>query len=135
MREVLPDLADLAEPLLRRVCETKEPVVNLELSGPTPADPAADQHFLVSYYPVLEEGEAIGIGAVVIEVTDRVTAQRELTAQAHLIYESVVQDLAVTQLAFESGDVGAAQAASARALESAKHIASSVLVGELFGDA
>src|SRR5688500_3620751 len=45
--DVIPTLADLAEPLLRRVIETKTPVTDLELSGPTPADLEADRHFLV----------------------------------------------------------------------------------------
>lgn len=134
IREVIPGLADLAETLLRNVIDTKTPATDLELSGPTPADPTADRHFLVSYYPVLDGDAVIGIGAVVIEVTERVQAQRELTAQAHDIYESVVQDLTVAQLAFETGDTAAARSAVVRALGSAKEIASKVLVKELFGD-
>src|SRR5688500_106174 len=47
--EVIPELAELAVKLLLRVIDTKEPVIDLELSGPTPADPEADRDFLVSY--------------------------------------------------------------------------------------
>lgn len=135
IREVIPGLADLAEALLRRVIDTGEPVVDLELSGATPADPEADRNFLVSYYPVRDGDAVIGIGAVVLEITEQVRAQRELTRQAHQIYESVVQDLTVAHLAFEAGNAAAAQAAVSSALGSAKEIASSVLVEELFDDA
>ena len=135
IREVIPGLADLAEPLLQRVIDTRQAIVDLELSGPTPADPDADRHFLVSYYPILDGAAVIGIGAVVLEVTEQVRAQRELTEQAHQIYESVVQDLTVAHLAFEAGDAGAARTAVTSALGSAKEIASAVLVKELFGDA
>lgn len=135
IRDVIPALADLAEPLLRHVIESKQPVIDLELDGPTPADPDVDRHFLASYYPVLDDSAVIGIGAVIVEVTAQVRAQQELKQQAHQIYESVVQDLTVAQLAFEAGDTGTVQTAVVRALASAKEIASSVLVKELFGDA
>lgn len=135
IREVIPELADLAEPLLNHVIESKQPMIDLALDGPTPADPDVDRHFLASYYPVLDGAAVIGIGAVIFEVTEQVRAQQELRRQAHQIYESVVQDLTVAQLAFEAGDAGAAQTAAVRALASAKEIASSVLVKELFGDA
>ncbi|HEV2756631.1 MAG TPA: PAS domain-containing protein [Actinomycetota bacterium] len=135
IREVLPDLADLAEPLLRHVIESKEPVVDLELHGATPADPEADRHFLASYYPVLDGDAAIGVGAVVVEVTDRVRAHRELTQQAHEIYENVVQDLTVVQLALEQGDARRAASAAQRALGAAKRIASKVLLEDLIADA
>lgn len=133
--EVLPALAGLAVPLLQQVIETKRPVVDLELSGPTPADPDADRHFLVSYYPVLDRDAAIGVGAVVVEVTDRVRAHQELTQQAHEIYENVVQDLTVAQLALEQGDTAKAASVIHRALGSAKRIASNVLLQDLIRDA
>lgn len=132
--EVLPALAGLAEPLLREVIDSRQPLVDMELSGPTPADPDADRHFLVSYYPVLDESEVIGVGAVVVEITERVRAHRELTQQASEIYENVVQDLTVVQLALEQGDSGKAASAAKRALDSARRIASKVLLEELAGD-
>lgn len=135
IREILPSLADLAEPLLRQVIDSKEPVVDLELSGPTPADPEADRHFLASYYPVLEGDAAIGVGAVIVEVTDRVRAHRELTQQAHAIYEDVVQDLTVVQLALEQGDVDKAASSAGHALAAAKRIVSKVLLEDLIADA
>lgn len=128
VREVIPGLADMAEPLLREVIATGQPVVDLQLSGPTPADPDADRDFLVTYYPVADDHGVIGVGAVVVEVTEGAKARRELAEQAREIYENVVQDLAVVALAHEAGDIPRASAATQRALRSARHIASKVLL-------
>src|SRR5688572_6892965 len=57
VREVLPALADPIEELLARVMKTKEPMIDFALSGPTPTDPDADRHFLVSYHPIVEGDE------------------------------------------------------------------------------
>lgn len=134
VREIIPGLADVAEALLQQVISTKEPVVDLPLSGPTPKDPDADRHFLASYYPVLGDDRVIGVGSVIVEVTERVRGQRELTQQAHEIYEQVVQDLTVVRLALEKGDLQKADQAAARALDASKAIASKVLLEELIGD-
>ena len=127
VREVIPELADLAEALLRQVIETKEPILNLELSGGTPADPDADRHFRLSYYPVFEEDEVIGVGVVVLEETERVRGQRKLTHQAHSIFEDVLQDLVVVKLTLELGETEKALATIEKALQSARKITSSVL--------
>lgn len=126
--DVIPGLAELAERLLSGVLETGEPVIDLKLSGPTPADPSADRDFLVSYYPVLEGSEVIGVGALVVEVTERVKARNELQDQARHIFENVVQDLTVAQLALDAGDVDMASAKTESALTEAKHITSKVLL-------
>lgn len=127
IREVIPELADLAEALLQQVIDTKEPIPNLEISGATPADPDADRHFRLSYYPIFEGEEVIGVGAVVLDETERVRGQRELTEQAHTIFEDVLQQLVIVKLALETGDTDKAHATTEKALESARKIASSVL--------
>ena len=40
LREVVPGVADTIEPLYRRVFETGEPVLHVEIHGTTPAQPA-----------------------------------------------------------------------------------------------
>ena len=130
IREVISALADLAEDMLRGVLDTREPVIDLELNGPTPADPHADRQFLVSYYPIPEGDEVIGVGSLVIEVTERVRARRELMDQARTVYEDVVQDLTVAQLALESSDTTKANEKVNSALEAAKHLTSRVLLEE-----
>src|SRR4051794_2916962 len=80
--EVIPHLAPVLEPIARRVLETGEPVTALEMSAGTPSDPQAQRFWLSSYYPVLAaDGEALGVGAVVEEVTDRRRAEQRTELQ------------------------------------------------------
>jgi signal transduction histidine kinase/putative methionine-R-sulfoxide reductase with GAF domain len=80
--EVIPHLAPVLEPIARRVLETGDPVTALEMSAGTPSDPQAQRFWLSSYYPVLAaDGEALGVGAVVEEVTDRRRAEQRTELQ------------------------------------------------------
>jgi PAS domain S-box-containing protein len=78
LREVVPGVAPVVEPLYRRVLETGEPVVNREVSGETAAAPGR-QHWLVSYYPVrTRAGEVVGVGVVVADITGRKAGEEDL---------------------------------------------------------
>jgi signal transduction histidine kinase/putative methionine-R-sulfoxide reductase with GAF domain len=80
--EVVPQLAHLLEPMARRVIETREPVIALEVEAGTPGSPDVTRHWLASYYPVLSaEGEPLGVGCVVEEITDRRRAERRTELQ------------------------------------------------------
>jgi PAS domain S-box-containing protein len=71
--DLLPEMDPAVEPALRRVLDTGEPVVDVEVVGRTPAVPGQDRHWVVSYYPVRHRsGVTLGVGAVLVEVTDRV---------------------------------------------------------------
>lgn len=134
VREVIPQFADFAEPLLRQVISNDEPVIALEVSGPSPASPADERHYLVSYYPIREDGSVIGVGAVVVDVTERARAKRELDEQARDVYENVVQDLTITKFALQSGEMERALAAADRGLQAAKSISSKVLLDDIDTD-
>ncbi|HYO64496.1 MAG TPA: GAF domain-containing protein [Archangium sp.] len=83
VREVLPELAPTMEPLFRRILETGQPVVGLEVTGETPATPGLQRHWLVSYYRVQDvKGPPLGLGGVVVEITDRKRAEEELLRTA-----------------------------------------------------
>lgn len=70
--EVLPKLADLVVPSVRRALETGEAIVGLELVGETSATPGEPRVWLASYYPVDHiDGDANGIGIIVTDVTER----------------------------------------------------------------
>jgi two-component system, chemotaxis family, CheB/CheR fusion protein len=78
-REVLPDLAPKVEALHRRVLETGERTMNLEVSGETPAAPGKRRHFLASYYPIISrDGSTAGVGAAMVEITERKRAEEAL---------------------------------------------------------
>lgn len=70
LREVVPDRAEAIEPLYRRVIDTGQPILNVELS--LPARTGEVQHFLVSYYPVKNrERRVLGVNVVVVDITER----------------------------------------------------------------
>jgi PAS domain S-box-containing protein len=73
LRDVLGDsLADEVEPLHRQVLETGQPILDRHVKGTTAAEPGEIKDWLVSYYPVHNTwGDAIGVGVVLTDVTDR----------------------------------------------------------------
>ncbi len=81
--EVLPGIPDDAIADIRGVGDTGEPVIEADVAGETPARPGARREWLTSYWPVRRGGvaEVIGIGIVVIEVTERRAAERALRNQ------------------------------------------------------
>lgn len=80
VREAVPGIADRIEPLLRRVLETGEPV--LEFEGNVEAMPGVRRHWISQYWPLKSsDGRVFGINVVAQEVTERrrldETRQRE----------------------------------------------------------
>lgn len=73
--EVLPDLAD-AVTLMRSVLESGRPLAT-EVVGETPAAPGQERVWKASYTPVDLGPDGAGLGCVVIEISDRVAAERE----------------------------------------------------------
>ncbi len=76
--EVIPELWPELEPVYRRVLETGEAVVNRETTGELRGDPGRVHTWLTSLYPVRLEGEVIGIGVVVVDITVRKAMELEL---------------------------------------------------------
>ena len=83
-REVVPQLADDLEVIARRVLETGQAAIGLEMAAGTPGRPDVLRHWRASYYPVVSpDGAPIGVGAVVEETTERRKAEeRERAARA-----------------------------------------------------
>lgn len=77
--EVLPEpVATQVMRDYRRVLETGDPLRDREMAGETRAAPAALRHWLASYYPVRGSGgHPLGIGAVVVDITERKRAEQE----------------------------------------------------------
>ncbi|HEU5398467.1 MAG TPA: PAS domain S-box protein, partial [Gammaproteobacteria bacterium] len=77
-RDLIPKMASKVEPILRRVLETGEPVLNAELSGETPAQPGVTRYWTASYFPIPgEDGKPAAVGSIVIDVTDQKQAEEE----------------------------------------------------------
>jgi PAS domain S-box-containing protein len=79
VREVMPELADMVEPILRNVIETGEPTLNTERSVATAHEPGVIRHFIASYYPIKNGGgRVLGVNVVVMEITERKKIEEEL---------------------------------------------------------
>jgi two-component system, sensor histidine kinase and response regulator len=79
LREIVPQLAPEIEPVIARVFASGEPVLDLETHGITPADPANERDWLVSYYPVKSsDGIPRYVGSVVQDITERTKMELDL---------------------------------------------------------
>jgi PAS domain S-box-containing protein len=79
IREILPKLAPMAEPLLQQVLATGEPILNTELSGETPSQPGVQRHWMESFFPIFgKDHKPDGVGVIFVEVTERKQAEDEL---------------------------------------------------------
>jgi PAS domain S-box-containing protein len=88
IREIVPRLADILEPLYQEVFATGEPLLNFELSGETDANPGELRDWQVSYFPLMgEEAKPKAVGTVVTEITERKRAEVKLN-HAKLAAES-----------------------------------------------
>jgi len=81
--EMVPGVAEICAPIMRRVYETGEPALDIEVRGDTPADPGAERYWLTSYYRAeTQDGEPLGINVVVQDISELKWAQEN--AQHHL---------------------------------------------------
>ncbi|MDX6624777.1 MAG: hypothetical protein QOE75_2709 [Solirubrobacterales bacterium] len=72
--EVVPEVWAQMEDTYRSVLRTGEPVLNLDVTRPRHGD-SDRRHWLSSYYPVRIEDEVIGVGVIVLDVTEREEAE------------------------------------------------------------
>lgn len=76
----IPGLRDAARDALRRILDTGEPMVAVEVSGRTPARPDEERTWLATYYPVRDGrrgDDVIALGVVVVDITERKRAEAE----------------------------------------------------------
>jgi len=79
VEELLPVNALTVAPVLNQVLATGAPVLDLEVTGETPAAPGVTRHWLTGFYPVWLPGdEAVRyVGAVVLEISERKRLERQ----------------------------------------------------------
>jgi two-component system CheB/CheR fusion protein len=102
IREVLGDArADVVEPLYRRVIETNQPVVNREARGRNPQPPHEDRVWLSNYYPLVIDGDVVGVNIVVQDITDlRRGEERQLSFDALL--QNMTEGFALCEAIFDT---------------------------------
>ncbi|MFI5296429.1 MAG: PAS domain S-box protein [Thermodesulfovibrionales bacterium] len=91
VREILPELAPVIEPIFQRVLAGGEPVLDIEVTGETPRDPGVRRHWLESFFPVVDaEGNMDGVGTIVVEITRHKRAEEALM-ESERKYKSLVE--------------------------------------------
>jgi len=91
VREAIPEIADMVEPIYRQVLATQTPVLDLEVKAETLQQPGVVRDLQVSFYPVSDEsGTLLGVSSVVAEITDRNQAKRVIQ-QSEAIFRRLLE--------------------------------------------
>jgi PAS domain S-box-containing protein len=91
VEEVVPELWAQLEPWYRLVLDSGEAVLNQETVGEALSRPGEARNWLSSFYPVCIDGAVIGIGLIVVDVTDR----KESEALQSAVMENMAEGLLV----------------------------------------
>jgi PAS domain S-box-containing protein len=90
LREMIPQLAPMVEPVYRRVLATGEPELDVELVGSTDAAPGVAGTWMCSYSPLRdEENRVIGVNTVVHDVTG-IKAAEEALVESQAQYQAIL---------------------------------------------
>jgi PAS domain S-box-containing protein len=80
VREIAPSAADWVEPVMRRIFETGEPVLNLEVAGTIPDEQGRTRQWLISFVPAQGlAGATNAISVLVLDITDVRELERSLS--------------------------------------------------------
>nr|WP_268968572.1 chemotaxis protein CheB [Palleronia pontilimi] len=71
LKDLLPDLEHTLEPTYRKIFETGEPVLGMEIEGKTQAAPGEVRNWIADFYPVFQGDKVFAVGACIREVTDQ----------------------------------------------------------------
>ena len=89
VREVVPDLAGRAEIIVRHILETGQPVLNVEFTGETTAQPGVRRTWIESLTPVRgPDGKIAAINVVAEDITERRAAEARQRRLLQLIERS-----------------------------------------------
>jgi PAS domain S-box-containing protein len=79
VRELMPQVADKLEKVLREVIDTGKPLIGLEVSPLVPRPSGESYVCLQSFYPLRDSNnQVIGLNAVVLDITERKRLEQEL---------------------------------------------------------
>ncbi len=77
--ELLPEIRESAEDMLRAVLTTGEALTDVVITGITPSMPGKTREWREQFFPIkLASGEAYGVGIICEEMTERRRSQRDL---------------------------------------------------------
>ena len=113
--ELLGERGMAIEQPYRRVLASGRPLIEVEDSGDSPAEPGVMRYWMCSYYPVLgQDHELVGINAVVLDITER-RAQEERNRDNEALFRALFEGSSDAHVlaALGAGFVSANQAAVA----------------------
>lgn len=101
VREIVPAVAPAVETAIREILETREPVLNLEVTGEAPGEPGRQRTWLLSFVPLAgAAGQTLGVCALVFDVTDRRELERAL-GEAEAKYRMLLEHSSDAVLVFD----------------------------------
>lgn len=114
-RELIPELADILEPLKQQVIQTGESILNVEIHGSTKAQPGIERDWVASYYPLKDNtGKILGINVMVQEITERKRNEQRLQeSQEQLQLGVQVAGLALARVDYTHNTVQLSKEAAA----------------------
>lgn len=90
MSEMIPAQWPKLREIYRSVLETGTPIYNRENSGSNAAYPEIHRHWLSSYYPIrTSDGKTIGIGLMLVDITERKEHERKIEALNEQLRQSM----------------------------------------------
>jgi PAS domain S-box-containing protein len=85
IREIIPEIADVVEPLYHGAIASGEAILNVEVHGTTAAEPGVQRDWLANYFPLkAEDGTVVGVTVAVVEITLIKQAEQELLRQKEI---------------------------------------------------
>ncbi len=102
IREAVPGVAPIVEPILLKILRTGEPELNLELTDEVPGTSGIVRHLAASFFPLIDSfGKVTGVGGLIVDETERVQAMEHLRAgeaRMRLIVEQIPAVIWTTDL-------------------------------------
>jgi PAS domain S-box-containing protein len=106
IHDVVPAVADEIEPMLRRIIETGEPALDVEVSGETAAQPGVERTWVENWFPLFDsDGRVIGINVVAEEITERKRTEVALRASEEryrTLFESMDEGFCVFEMLLDA---------------------------------